>query len=306
MSHVRLAYLPISLLLALCTWTATVQARGTDTAPPPPAGGPPAGPAAPAQPDPGEALFDQCIRYVAGGTQGIDQTRDFFVALTAEIDDGTTRHQGPMRLWWAAPDRFRQELTTGGKATTKILSGDFMWVVQPTGVVQRMHGTSEGARAIAQLKDDRERLGDLAQFITLRSLKGQGVRFEFDRYTEGNGAYAGQWAKVSRVAPGSARMTFWLAYTRDAQGNVQATWPGIVRVDGDAAQGLPTEDYILRDWAEGAASGDVRFRYPRSISAWQLPMRQGETAMNFLRATVQEVRINQGIPAQQFAPPQAR
>ncbi len=287
-------FLPLLLAaLALCP---AAGARGTDAPPPP--GGP-----APAPADPGEALFDQCIRFVAGGTQGIEQTRDFFVSLTAELDDGTTRHRGPMRLWWAAPDRFRQELTTGGQATTKILNGDFMWVVQPTGAVQRMHGTSEGARAIAQLKEDRERLGDLAQFITLRSLKGQGVRFVFERYTKGDRAYEGEWAKVVRHAPGSARMTFWLAYTRDAQGQVTATWPGIVRVDGDPAQGLPTEDYILRDWADGTAPGGARFRYPRSISAWQLPLRDGEQPMNFLRAAVHEVRINQGLAAELFAPP---
>jgi hypothetical protein len=129
------------------------------------------------------------------------------------------------------------------------------------------------------------------------------VVFEFERFSKGSGAYEGDWAKVRRVANGSAGMLFWLAYSRDAQGQAVASWPGIVRVEGDAAQGLPTEDYILKDWADGQAGGGARVRYPRSIQAWTLPLKQGEAASNFLRATVHEVRINTGLGPALFAPP---
>ncbi|MDA1194280.1 MAG: hypothetical protein O2894_03780 [Planctomycetota bacterium] len=249
----------------------------------------------------GEQLFDQCVRWVARGGRGVTRTTDFHIAVTAELDLDAARHRGPMRLWWQAPDKYRQELTTNERATTKILNGDFMWIVHPEGRVQRMHGTSEGAGAIRQVKEDRERMADLAQFITLQSLKGPGVTFEFVGEKTGTGSYAGNWVKITRRAPGAAVMHFWLAYDRDAQGAYLAKWPGIVRVDGDARQKVPAEDFILGSWADSPAGQPHSFRYPRTIEAYS---RLGtEAPVRFLKATVDGIQLNTGIEAALFRPP---
>jgi hypothetical protein len=252
----------------------------------------------------GSALFEQCIRWVARGHEGMTATRDFHIRVLAELELEGARHQGPMSLWWKAPDKYRVELTTGGRTTTKILNGPFLWIVHPDGHVQRMHGTSEGAAAIKQLGEDRDRMSDLARFITLRSLKGPGVAFTFEGEKHGNGLYAGNWLKVTRSAPGLGTMHFWLAYTKDAAGRYLASWPGIVRIDGDPRQRIPTEDYILRDWAQSPAGQPESYRYPRSIQA--LSLEPGQAPVRFLKARVQDIRINGGISDLKFRPPLPR
>lgn len=252
----------------------------------------------------GAQIFDQCVRWVANRTAGIAQTTDFHIAVTAELDLDNARHRGPMRLWWKAPDKYRQEMTTGGRTTTKILNGDFMWIVHPSARVQRMHGTSEGAGAIRQLKEDRARMADLAQFITLRSLKGPGVTFEFAGERSGTGSYAGRWLKLTRRAPGAAVMHFWIAYTKDPEGRYLAQWPGIVRIDGDARRRIPTEDFILRDWTAAPPGQPHTYMHPRSIEAYS--RLAGEAPVRFLKATVNDIRINTRIPDENFKPPVPR
>ncbi|MDJ0523497.1 MAG: hypothetical protein QNJ90_15620 [Planctomycetota bacterium] len=252
----------------------------------------------------GAQLFDQCIWYVSQGTRGITRTNDFHISVDAELDLDTTRHRGPMRLWWRAPDKYRQELTTNNRRTTKILNGEFMWIVHPTGSVQRMHGTAEGAQAIRQLKADRLRMGDLAQFITLQSLKSPGATFEYMGEKVGKGSYAGKWLKLTRRAPGATTMHFWLAYDRAQNGGFIAKWPGVVRIDGDAARGIPTEDFILKQWANSPAGQPHKFRYPKTITAYSQTGRQ--RPVRFLQATVQDIRINTGTPDSYFKPPAPR
>ena len=283
-------------LAAVCTVAPTpTEARGGAANPPPRA-------------NPNQALgnqlFDQCVRWVARGGQGVTRTTDFFIGLTAELDLDTTRHRGPMRLWWKAPDKFRQALTTNNQTTTKILNSDFMWIIHPNNRVQRMHGTPEGAGAVRQLKEDRERMSDLAQFITLRSLKGPGVTFDFNGEKTGSGSYRGQWVKITRRAPGATLMHFWLGYTKDARGGYQATYPGIIRVEGDARRGIPTEDFILKSWVDSPAGAGPQFRYPRELEAFSIS--PGKPSLRFLKATVNSIRINSGIPDAQFKPPTGR
>ena len=282
-----------ALVTLLCTSLAappTAEARSGSAAPP-----------AAVNPAMGEMLFDQCVQWVSMNGQGIVQTNDFYIDLLAELDLDTSTHRGPMRIWWQAPDKYRQELTANRRTTTKILNGDRMWIVQPTGQSQRMHGTAAGVGAIRQLKDDRERLGDLAQFMTLRGLKGPGVRFTFVGPTRGSGTYAGNWLKITRHAQGGARIHFWLAHTRNAQGQYRATYPGIVRIDGDPARNLPTEDYILKNWVAPRASSPRALRYPSVIEAYSI--QRGRAPLRFLRATVRDIKINSGIDASRFRPP---
>lgn len=252
----------------------------------------------------GAQLFEQCIRWVARGQAGVAQTRDFFIHVTAELDLETTRHRGPMRIWWKAPDKYRQELTTGGRTTTKILNGNMAWIVHPNRRIDRMHTRPEGAATVAQLKDDRARMGDLAQFITLSSLKGQGVVFTFAGEKKGSGSFAGDWLKITRTAPGAARMHLWLAYQRDTQGRYIASYPGIIRVDGDPRQNIPTEDFVLRSWTDSAPGQSRAFRYPRTIEAYSRS--PGRQAVRFLKADVNEIKINVQIPDSRFAPPMGR
>jgi hypothetical protein len=268
-------------------------------------GGPGVPPAAPSPDEQGGKYFDDAVRYVARGQAGIPAVRDFFVNLDAELDLDNARHEGPMRLWFLSPAFYRQELTFNNGTSTKILNSDHAWIVTPSGRTQDLMLSSEGRQSIAQLKEDRDRLSDLTQFLTLQALKGPGVRFEFEGFKKGSGSYEGDWIKVTRKVPGRSNIMFWLAYLRDPQtGAVTATWPGIVRVEGEPQKGYPTEDYILRDWDFPGA--EVRtFRYPHQIDAYSiLTSPQGRAVpARFLSARVRAIKINAGIDPARFKPP---
>jgi hypothetical protein len=296
LSRFAIALLPVAVL---------ATSLGVAAGDPPPLAPPPSPPTLTPEQVEGARLFDEAIRWVARGESGIQKANDFYVSLDAKFDLENQHHEGVMRLWFQAPDKYRQELSNGGATTTKILNGESLWIVQPNGQVSNENRRGEeGARAVAQAKDDRERLSDLTQFLTLQGLKGPGITFEFLGPKSGtpNTAYAGEWMKIKRTAPGRSDIFFWLAYQRDAAGKAHATWPGVVRVDGEPAKNIPTEDYILKEWQEPAPNQPRAFRWPRKIEAWQV----GRAPVRFLFATVDDLKINAGIDPTRFAPPQPK
>ncbi|MHC5009382.1 MAG: hypothetical protein ACYTG6_00350 [Planctomycetota bacterium] len=287
----------IGLALSVTPGPAPVFAQGgSGTGAPPPAQAP--------SNALGAKFFDDAIRYVARGQAGIPQVRDFYIKLDAKLDLDNQRHEGPMRLWFQSPTLYRQELTINNGTTTKILNGDQGWIINPQGRTQVLIMTAEGRQSISQLKEDRARLSDITRFLTLQALKGPGVTFSFDGYRQGSGTYAGNWIKLTRRVEGRSNILFWLAYARDQGGNVIATWPGIVRVEGDAQRGYPTEDYILKGW-DDPRSQQRTFRYPRTIEAYSILRDPAgrSTPARFLYATVDDIKINAGIDGARFQPP---
>lgn len=276
-------------------------------------GGPGAQPPAqpPAQPvDPnvrwGTHFFDDAIRYVARGRNSMPVVRDFYAQLDAKIELDAGTQEGLMRVWFQAPTCYRVELTTNNATTTKILNGNQGWIRTASGRVQNLALSAEGQQAIRQLRDDRDRISDLTQFLTLQGLKGPGIVFRYEGYTTGTGTYAGKWIKISRRAQGKPDMTFWIAYEKTGPNQVRATWPGIVRVAGDPAQNYPTEDYMLKDWDSALSKQRRSFRYPRRIEGYSLlkDKRTGQDRKTrFLFAIVDDVQVNTNIKPAQFQQP---
>jgi hypothetical protein len=254
----------------------------------------------------GSRYFDQAIAWVArGGTLG--KTRDFYARLEVKWDLPHEKHEGQQEVWFAAPDKLRTLQSLAARSTTKILNGDQAWQILTTGAVKRIHGTPDAEATLKQLKEDLVRVQDLTAFVTLEGLKGPGVVFEFERRTEGKGVYEGKWLKVNRRSPDGRKMTFWLAYEENERREVaRATWPGVVRVDGDVAQQLHTEDWILKDWDSPTAKPRP-FRYPRKIEGWRLnPDRkaaESDPPKRFVSAFLEDVQMNQGIEPQRFEDP---
>lgn len=298
-----LAILRVLSVLALAVGTAAGDPPApTPPAPPPP----PPGPAVPLEDTLtlGARYFDQAIVWVAkGGTLG--HATDFYAETLAILDMPNQDHfEGTRLVWFQTPDRMRDQRTAGGATTTKILAADKAWVVMPNGSVSRLHATPGGEEALKQLKEDLVRLQDLTAFITLDGLKGQGVVFEFQKRTVGQELYAGSWLKVARRAPDGRKITFWLAYETDDRGEVRATWPGVVRIDGDAAAGLWTEDWILKDW-QSAEAKPRPYRYPMKILGLRFPADGSKKAQKFTVLNVDDIQINVGVDEAKFAPPPA-
>jgi len=285
-------------------------------------GGPPAPPPAPAPlpsplPSPGAGVddaltrgarfFDQAIAWVArGGTLG--RARDLYAHLDAKWDLEDNHHEGDQVVWYAAPDKMRSELTALQRTTTKILNGDRAWVIAANGSSHRIHGTPGAENDLKQMKEDLVRVADLTQFLTLEGLKGPGIVFEHQGNFEGSGVYAGSWIKIARRSPDGRKITFWLAYDKNpATGALSATWPGIVRVDGDIQAKLWNEDWILKDWDSPNAKPRP-FRYPYKIQGWRTnpdpAQAKTDPPRRFLTALLDDIQINVGVPPAKFESPE--
>lgn len=253
----------------------------------------------------GARYFDQSIAWVArGGSLG--KARDLYVHLDAKWDLEDNHHEGPQSVWYVAPDHFRSEMSALARTTTKILSGERAWVIDPVGTSHRLHGTPDGENVLKQLREDMLRVADLTQFLTLEGLKGPGVVFEHQGNFNGSGVYAGSWIKVARRSPDGRKITFWLNQEPDPKtGEVRASWPGIVRVDGDPARSLQNEDWILKNWDEPLAAPRA-FRYPFKIQGWRSnpdpAMAKQDPPRKFLSAVLDDIQINTGIDAAKFEP----
>ena len=150
---------------------------------------------------------------------------------------------------------------------------------------------SEGGRH-HELDEDRRKIDWLRDVVEDQKVAYRALTTERD------------WLKVTRTAPGATRMHFWLAYSRDAQGRYVASYPGIIRVDGDPRQGLPTEDFVLRSWTDNTPGQPRAFRYPRVIEAYSRA--PGRQAVRFLKADVNDIKINVQIPEARFRPAMGR
>ena len=295
----RLIVLPAILLAAAAVllWPESAAARGGAAAP---------APAVRLDPTKGPLYFDQAVNWVNDGKPGIHNLRDFYADLAdVKFNVEGNHHEGYMRLWLLSPDKYRVELRPSRpmqRLTTKVLNKDKMWIIHPQGAVDRMHGSPGGAAAIKQLTEDRKRLLDLAQFLTLKGLKGPNVKFVNEGPTRGGaGPFAGDWLRVRRKIPNGADVVFYLAYSTSADGRTRvARNPGIVVVVGDPKLKEPTEFYVLTNWKRGP-----QFRYPGKIEAFSR-MTQRDKPTRFLLAFPNDIRINTGLDKNLFNDPAAK
>ena len=295
----------ISALALAAVASVFVLASGTDPLPAAARGGAGTPPASRPNPAHGPIYFDQSVAWVNDGKPGIHKVSDFYADLAdVQFNVGNNHHEGYMRLWLKEPGgKYRMEMRQKKQMvnlTTKILSGQKMWVVHPGGRTERMHGQNAGVAAIRQLQDDRKRLVDLASFLTLKGLKGPQVKFENLGPTTGSGTFKGNWIKVKRTIPDGAEVIFHLAYERDprdpAGRTKRATYPGVVTIVGDPRRKEPTEYYLLQNWKRGP-----QFRYPGLIQAFSQD-KPGSRMKRFLVAFPSDIRINTGLEDSLFAP----
>ena len=252
----------------------------------------------------GDQLFRTAIDWVANGKTVIHTVSNFFAELEdVQMSWEDSRHEGHLRLWFQNPDKYRFEMRpqrASKERTTKLLVGNQMWVMTPSGA-KAMHKSPQGAGAIRQMRQDRERLSDLSKFLTLAGLLGKDVRFQYRGPRRGSGTFAGEWVQVDRIAPDGSIISFFFAYTRDARGGIaRATYPGVVTVTGDPTRGEPIEHFILKDWESGPY-----YRFPRTISGYAKKAGAPGKPKRFLRASTHDLRINAKMPPTVFAPPKS-
>lgn len=258
----------------------------------------------------GALYFDQSAAWVGNGQQGIGVLRTFYAdLLDVQFKRGKSSNEARMRIWLQTPDKYRVEMRRSNNArevTTKILDGSRMWITAPDGQTSRIHGRPDGAAAVEQLQRDRKLLMGLANFLTLKGLKGPGVRFMHEGTTVETGLLKGSWLKVRRISPEGGEMIFRFGYERDPRTQaLRVTRPGIVTIPGEASRKRATEHYLLEDWKRGP-----EFRYPGRIRAFRQPLPQAAVQdgpkprmKRFLVAFPRVIRVNTKLNPALFAPP---
>jgi hypothetical protein len=197
----------------------------------------------------------------------------------------------------------RIQNTQANRRSLRLLHGDETWILDPGGA-PRTVGLA-GPAPLAQARDEHARLRDIAALLTLRGLDGPGVTFECEGEKRPSGIFrrlgGGTWLKVVRKAAGNPDISFWFAHDRGADGVVHASYPGVIRVAGDAVGYVPTEDYILQNWEQPQSDPAARrMRLPRTLRA--LGSNPGQPPFEFLRASVVSARIDAPLPAEAFSP----
>jgi hypothetical protein len=254
----------------------------------------------------GRKFFEQAIRYVSRDRLFRPRIADFEVRLDAKLEVEGAAHEGQMRFWYSGAGGFRWD-TKGREGTTSmVLNGEKGWLQAADGRTKTLGTSREDREWMRGVRAQRAWVGELADVIALQPLRGGGARFRFDGYKRGSGTYAGEWAKVTRLAPGQRDMLFWFAYERGSGNEVTVTWPGIVRIEGNPQ--YPTEDYILREWDSEHLPERTRFRYPRRIEAYAIMKDDQErpAPRRFFFAIVEDIRFNAGFDAKAFDRPAAR
>jgi len=249
-------------------------------------------------------LFGEARRWIANGTPPINEVRDLTLTLDAKVDLEGMRHEGPLHLWLEPPDRLRQERYMTNTLTAEVLTGDTLHVRDTHSTFQEAPRDADGAASRRRAQADRERWSRLARFLALVDLDGADVAFEYEGEKTPRGNFGrpdgDTWVKTVRKAASRPNIYFWLAHTQDAQGVMHATYPGVVRIDGSPMDGVPTEDFVFRDWREPGSGSLSPYRHPRQILAFQI--HPGHQPLNFLTAIVLDHALNAGIDPSRFEP----
>jgi outer membrane lipoprotein-sorting protein len=271
-----------------------------------PGGAPAAAPMdAAAQARLGAAYFEQAARWLRNGRAQAAPLVDFHADLSdVQMDVDKRKNEGHMRVWLKSPDKYRVEVRprrVEGDATIKILDGQRMWIQHPDGRVDRMHGRGDGTAAIEQTQADRERLLDVATFMTLSGFQTPGATFLYEGIHTGEKTLAGTRVHVRRRKEGERDLLFQFEFMRDPADKSGATLrigaPRVVMLAGDVAKEIEEEYYVLDGWVAGKAHP-----FPKKIQALSRA-RPDVGLTRFMLAFPNLIRINAGAPDSLFAPP---
>jgi hypothetical protein len=268
-------------------------ARGAEPEPAPPT---------PAQRE-GARLFREAVAWVSKGRAHTGALRTVFADLEdVMVEHDGHRRTGDLRVWYQAPDKMRwqQRRGVGFSTIIKVRDGGALWIYDRDPATRReqwrrIHGSSGAGPALEQAERDMGLVVDLARFLSLTGLAGDGVTFEskgLSQFPEGH-HLAGRWWKVQRRAPDGERLALLLAFERGADGTVHATHPGAILVP-PASAGDPIEHYVLGRWVRGPDGAR-----PRRVRRWTKKPGD-ETFVDTIRARLERFLVDVPFPAARF------
>jgi hypothetical protein len=267
----------------------------------PPLAAPPGAPAPAGDPTAaGERAVDEAMRWIAKGDQPIAALQTMRADLDYAYDDGSTRDQRRMELWFQNPNAFRANFEYGGRPSTFLLVNDRGWMIRDRIRITDLNSHATMKEVLPMLRNYRAVLQEVARMLAPKSA---GARFRLEGMVPNAAASGGQWFKVVRTAPREPMMTYFFgsAPRKDGQG-LRAIAPDRLIIHGEPGGNYQGDEYRLENWArDDAQSQREAIRYPRTIRLYAIGIDPENKPT--MRANVNSLEVNQYIDPALLAPP---
>lgn len=263
---------------------------------------PPPAPA-PAANDPqalGEMYVDEAMRWIAKGGEPVQRLEYMHADLDYVYDDGSTRDERRMELWFRNPDAFRANFRYAGRDSTFLLVGERGFLIRDRIRVTPLNDSPTMKEVMPMLKNYRMVLQEVSRMVVPKTA---GARFRFEGMVSHAQASGGQWFKVVRTAPREPNMTYFFgsAPRRDG-GGMRAIAPDRLIIHGEPGSNYQGDEYRLEDWArDGPAAQREPTRYPKKIRLYAIGIDAEDKPT--MRATVNFLEVNTYIDPALLTPP---
>ena len=248
----------------------------------------------------GERAVDEAMRWIAKGDQPVSALSTLHADIDYRYDDGSTRDERRMELWFRNPDAFRANFQYGGRDSSFLLVGQRGFMIRDRIRVTDLNNSPTMKEVLPMLQNYRAVLQEVGR---LMAPKSPGARFRLEGIERNPQATGGQWFKVIRTAPREPMMSYFFgaAPRRDGAG-MRAIAPDRLIIHGEPGTNYVGDEYRLFDWArDDAVAQREAIRYPKRIQLYAIGIDvEGKPTMN---AVVNSIELNQYIDPSLLTPP---
>lgn len=243
----------------------------------------------------GERCVDEAMRWIAKGEQPVLALQTLVADLDYAYDDGSTRDERRMQLWYQAPNAFRANFMYGGRDSAFLLVRDQGRMIRDRIRVTNLNDSPTMKELMPMLRNYRAVLQEVGRLLAPKSA---GARFRLDGVVADPRATGGQWFKVIRTAPREPMMTYFFgaAPRRDGPG-LRAIAPDRLVIHGEPGTNYQGDEYRLEGWVrEGPDAAREPIRYPKNIRLYAIGIDPENKPT--MRATIHAMALNTAIDPQ--------
>jgi hypothetical protein len=241
-----------------------------------------------ADPNAGERALDEAARWIAKGEAPPDRLYSLHTSIDYNYDDGQTRDERHMVIWFRNPDAFRAQFKYAGRDSDFLLVGEQGYLIRDRIRITPLNQSPTMKEVLPMLHNYREVLREVARLMVPASLKGGGARFDFLGQKADPRATGGSWYHVVRRKPGEPEMQFFFGSVprKDGQG-MRAGAPDRLIIGVDPRAGYQGDEYRLEGWSGQPTDP---YRYPKRIRLYALGLDPEEKPT--MSATVNYLQVN--------------
>jgi|GEM_PF-2585912 len=248
----------------------------------------------------GERCVDEAMRWISKGSQPVSSLQTLVADLDYAYDDGSTRDERRMALWYRSPDAFRANFQYGGRDSSFLLVHDQGRMIRDRIRVTNLNDSPTMKELMPMLRNYRAVLQEVGRLLAPKS---PGARFRLEGVVANPQATGGQWFKVVRTAPREPMMTYFFGAQarRDGPG-LRAIAPDRLIIHGEPGTNYQGDEYRLEGWArDGADASREPIRYPNSIRLYAIGIDPENKPT--MRASIYSLSLNTPIDPEMLTLP---